>query len=83
MSDGINGKALGEIAEHICWENEDVSRKIIKEVCNGINIVDFDRSIPFTAKDFFLLLFFFLGPFRLLWIYGLYFCAGLSLISKC
>ncbi len=43
MSDGINGKALGEIAEHICWENEDLSRKIIKEVCNGINLVDYDR----------------------------------------
>lgn len=38
---------MAEIAVHLSWENEDISHKLIKELCSGINIVDFDRFKPY------------------------------------
>lgn len=38
---------MAEIAVHLAWENDDMSRKIIKEVCSGVNLVDFDHFKPY------------------------------------
>ncbi len=38
---------MAEIAVHLCWENEDMSRKVIKEICSGIDLVDSDRFKPY------------------------------------
>lgn len=47
LSDGINPQGMAEIAVHLCWENEDMSRKVIKEICSGIDLVDSDRFKPY------------------------------------
>jgi len=47
LKEGINSKAVTDIILHLCWEDEEFSRKIIDIIRTAINEVDHDGFKPY------------------------------------
>lgn len=50
LKDNVNSKASSEIAAHICWENEQLSRSFIDLLCSGINASTQDQFKPYQVR---------------------------------
>jgi hypothetical protein len=52
LKDNINPKATSEIAAHVCWENEALSRSFIDLLCAGINASTQEQFKPYQVIIF-------------------------------
>lgn len=53
---GQNSQALGELLQHVCWENEELSQQLIEQLCRGVHTLEYTHFPPLFAASRALLL---------------------------
>eukprot|EP01103_Thecamoeba_quadrilineata_P011019 TRINITY_DN2539_c0_g1_i2.p1 TRINITY_DN2539_c0_g1~~TRINITY_DN2539_c0_g1_i2.p1 ORF type:complete len:2405 (-),score=378.30 TRINITY_DN2539_c0_g1_i2:956-7465(-) len=47
IRENVNVEATSQILQHLCWENEDLSRRVLEMVTKGIHQADFESFRPY------------------------------------